>query len=285
MINEAMRLPVVAGSFYPEDKEKLIDLIRSCFLSKFGPGHMPGKKEKGVSAVIVPHAGYFYSGPCAAFAYKAISESINPDLFVLLGPSHSGFMSCVSLQDWVTPMGVVKADRDFGRKFIANSGLLQDSDAHKNEHSIEVQLPFLQFIVDNPLILPVMIAENCDYKKVADALKKTVAETGKKIIIICSSDFTHLGSNYGFVPFHKRVKENMHALDAGAIDKIRAVSPEGFLDYIDKTKATICGRWPIAVLLHYLKKSDVRLLKYYTSADITESEYDTAVGYASIEFR
>lgn len=280
-----MRLPVVAGSFYPDDKEKLIDLIRSCFLSKFGPGKMPGKKEKGVSAVIVPHAGYFYSGPCAAFAYKAIAESVNPDLFVLLGPSHSSFISCVSLQDWMTPLGVVKADKDFGRKFIANSGLPQDGDAHKNEHSIEVQLPFLQFSVDNPLILPVMIAEGCDYSKVADALRKTIAETGKRVIVICSSDFTHLGSNYGFAPFSKRIKENMYALDAGAIDKIHAVNPEGFLDYIDKTKATICGRWPVAVLLRFLKKADVRLLKYYTSADITESDYDTAVGYASIEFR
>lgn len=280
-----MRLPVVAGSFYPDDKEKLIDAIRSCFLSKFGPGHMPGKKEKGVSAVIVPHAGYFYSGPCASFAYKAVAESFNPDLFVILGPSHSGFMSCVSLQDWVTPIGVVKADKDFGRKFIANSGLLQDSEAHKNEHSIEVQLPFLQFIADNPVILPVMIAENCDYRRVADALKKTIAETGKKVIIICSSDFTHLGNSYGFVPFTKRVKENMYALDAGAIDKIRAVGPESFLDYIDKTKATVCGKNPIAVLLYFLKKADVRLLKYYTSADITESEYDTAVGYAAIEFK
>lgn len=280
-----MRLPVVAGSFYPDDKEKLIDLIRSCFLSKFGPGKMPGKKMQSVNAVIVPHAGYFYSGPCAAFAYHAVAESVNPDLFVLLGPSHSGFISCVSLQDWMTPLGIVKADKDFGKKFIANSGLPQDGEAHKSEHSIEVQIPFLQFIVDNPVILPIMIAENCDCKKVADALRKTVEETGKRIIIICSSDFTHLGENYGFVPFTKRIKENMYALDTGAIDKIRLVNPESFLDYVDKTKATICGRWPIAVLLHYLKKSDVRLLKYYTSADITESEYDTAVGYASIAFR
>ena len=279
-----MRLPVVAGQFYPEDKEKLIDTIRACFLSKFGPEGLPGRKIKSVKAVIVPHAGYFYSGPCAASAYKEIAESSNPDVFVLLGPSHSGFSSSISVQDWLTPLGVVRADKELGRRFSELSGIPVDSEAHKNEHSIEVQLPFLQFIVDNPVILPIMIAENCDYKEVAEALRSALTESKKRAIIICSSDFTHFGKNYGFVPFKENVQEKMYELDKGAIEPILAQSPEDFLNYIDKTGATICGRWPIAVLLYFLKKSDAQLLKYYTSADITDSDYDIAVGYASIQF-
>jgi AmmeMemoRadiSam system protein B len=280
-----MRAPAVADMFYPGDKEELNDLIRSCFMSKFGPGAMPGKKDKSIKAVIVPHAGFSYSGPCAAFAYKSIAESKDPDLFILLGPSHSGFISCVSLEDWKTPLGIVKNDKEFGKVFIKNSGLPQDEDAHANEHSIEVQLPFLQFVVDNPKICPIMITNNSDPKKIADAVNKTLEQTKKKAIIICSSDFTHLGSNYGYAPFKDDIKKKMYALDKEVIGFIKELDCNGLLNYIDKTGATICGKFPINVLLHVFKKADINVLKYYTSADITDSGYDMAVGYAALEFK
>ena len=149
-----VRKPIVAGTFYEAEEEALNEQIKNCFLSKFGPGRLPEikkeKKEKAVLGIIVPHAGYVYSGACAAYAYKEIAESASPDLFVIIGLSHSGYSSCISLEDWETPLGIARNDKDFGRSLI-KTGLKQNETAHSQEHSIEVQLPFLQFTnnIDN----------------------------------------------------------------------------------------------------------------------------------------
>ncbi|MBW3001659.1 AmmeMemoRadiSam system protein B [Candidatus Woesearchaeota archaeon] len=276
-----MRNPVVSGAFYPDNAESLKQSIKDCFLSDFGPGKLPEKREKSIKGVIVPHAGYVYSGPCAAYCYKEISESHSPDIFIILGLSHSGFPSCLSLEDWRTPLGTASVDKDFGKLLIEN-GILQDEQAHANEHSIEVQIPFLQFILKDFKFVPIIVSE--DYKQVAGAILKALKQSNKKAVIIASSDFTHYGADYGFAPFTEDIKEKMHKLDAGAIKQIKKLDAKGFLDYIDKTGATICGRYPIACLLECIKPAKAELLKYYTSADISKSDYSVSVGYAAILF-
>ena len=117
-----------------------------------GPGKLPAaKKEKNIFGVIAPHAGYIHAGGCEAYSDEDIAESKLPEVFIMLGLSHSGYGSCVSLEDWDTPLGIVKNDKDFGKAIMKNTDLKQDEETHSQEHSIEVQLPFLQFINKNEL--------------------------------------------------------------------------------------------------------------------------------------
>lgn len=275
-----MREAVVSGSFYAEDSCSLHEQIKSCFLSEFGPGKLPGKlSKKEITGVICPHAGYAYSGPCAAYSYKAIAESKKPDVFIVLGTAHAGFGNSVSMEDWRTPLGIAKVDKEFA-KILMKNGIEHNEAAQEGEHSIEVQIPFLQYILEDFKFIPILVSDLA----VVSAIKKTIMQADKKVTFIASSDFTHYGANYGYAPFNADIKKNMQKLDAGAIDYIKKIDAKGFLDYIDKTGATICGRMPIAAMLDCIKAEKAELLKYYTSADISGKGYSMAVGYAAIKF-
>lgn len=282
-----MRGAVVAGQFYEGSLGELDEQIKNCFTDARGPGALPIKKREGIiKGVIVPHAGYAYSGACAAWAYKAIAESKFAEIFIVMGPSHGGFRSCLSADDWETPFGVVNVHKSFAKELSKKSGLAINEGAHATEHSIEVQLPFLQFsckdYLDKIRVVPLMIGHEVDYKALGVAIRDSIGE--RKVCIISSSDFTHYGFNYGYVPFFKDRKENMYKLDKGAIDIIKGGNASRFLGYVDKTQATICGAYPIAVLLESLDAEKAELLQYYTSGDVV-NDYNNAVGYASILFR
>ena len=287
-----IRKPIVAGQFYEADFNGLNKQIIECFESEKGPGALPINKRNGfVLGVIVPHAGYLFSGPCAAWSYKEIAESEFPDLFIIIGPNHSGIgRTSTILDDWETPFGLVKADKEFGKKLINNSFIIEDATAHRHEHSIEVQLPFLQFVSKDYLkdlrFIPITIGFNQNVKEIASGIKKTIEESGKKVCIIASSDFTHYGFSYGYVPFSTNIKENIQKLDNGAINFIKALDSDGFLNYVKVKEATICGAVPIAILIELMKDKaeKVNLMQYYTSADIM-GDYNNAVGYASIIFK
>lgn len=282
-----IRQPIVDGQFYESNPDKLNNQIESCFKNSFGPGSLPFKtRDKNIIGVICPHAGYAFSGPCQAFSYKEIGESKIPDIYILFGLSHSGFNSCISTEDWQTPLGIVKTDKDFGQKLSDISGLPIDEVAHQNEHSIEVQLPFLQFInkTNNFKILAIIIGYDTNIEEVAQNIKKILDQTKKTCILIASSDFIHYGPNYGFMPFSDNIKENMYKLDKEAIEHIKKLNSNDFLDYIEKTQATICGKYPIAALIETSKllgAKKAELLKYYTSGDVI-GDYSNSVGYASV---
>ncbi|PIN86208.1 AmmeMemoRadiSam system protein B [Candidatus Woesearchaeota archaeon CG10_big_fil_rev_8_21_14_0_10_44_13] len=282
-----LRKPVVAGSFYPARKEELLKQLEWSFRHKLGPGSLPKTRRRGdVMAVITPHAGYQYSGPCAAHVYKTIAEAEMADLYIFLGPSHIGFhKTCFSMDDWETPLGVLMSDDKFGAILEENEIDLVPF-PHKEEHSIEVQLPFFQYAmkdkIDKVRFIPIMVTEE-DWQDSALRIKKSIEQYRKKVCIITSSDFTHYGANYAYTPFDSDIKENMYRLDKGAIEKINKIDAEGFMDYCEKTGATICGKAPIAALLTILKgkAKKAELLKYYVSGDIS-GEYDVSVGYAGI---
>ena len=272
-----------AGQFYPAEKEDLKKEIEGSFLSEFGPGKLPDKKnKKQTKGVICPHAGYQFSGPAAAFSYKEIAESEKADTYVILGPSHSGLPSCTSLEGWETPLGISKNDAEFG-KTLGKFGINANEKAHSKEHSIEVQLPFLQFVHPDAKIAPVIAGHDMNYREIALAITKTAKELKRKIIIICSSDFTHFGPAYRYTPFSENIKENVYKLDNDAINAIKSMDPEKFIRHIQEKQATICGQMPIAVIIEALKAKKAKLLKYYTSGDII-GDYKNSVGYASIVF-
>jgi len=285
-----IRKPIVAGQFYPAGKAELEAEIRKSFTSKFGPGALPGKRgTKKLYGAIAPHAGYFYSGAGAAWVYKEIGEAEFPDVYIMLGVNHSGPLTCSSDEDWETPLGTVKCDTEFIKK-LEEKGIPIKNPAHNREHSIEVQLPFLQSVSKDRTkdlkIAPIMIADE-SFEKWGRMIKETITETKKKAVIICSSDFTHYGHSYGYAPFDTHIYENMQKLDGNAINFITKPNPKSFLDYTHKTGATICGKCGISVLLWLMKylttENKGKLLKYYTSGDVVE-EYSNAVGYAAIVF-
>lgn len=288
-----IRKPAVAGQFYDSRKEELLNSIETCFNSELGPRKIPIKCDanKPIQAAIMPHAGYVYSGMCAAHGYYYISERGIPDIFILIGLSHSGHPSCVSKADWQTPLGVVKNAAKVTESISKNSNIPVNENAHATEHSIEVQIPFLQYIAGiaqkDIQIVPVMIGPDTNLLGIAKGITKTIKEIRKQnktVTLIVSSDFTHFGYRFGFAPFNTKIRENIEKLDFGAIKLIQHIDAKGFAEYIEKTGATICGERPIQVLLNILDKSTKsKVLKYYPSSDIV-NDSTSSVSYACIVF-
>jgi len=280
------------GIFYENSINSLNKQIEECFNSNLGPGDLPvSKRSKKLFGIISPHAGYAYSGACQAWAYKEIAESEFPDVYVILGTNHNGvgkFSAC--LRNFESPFGVVSVDEEFGKGLMNEFKLLKEqSRDHLREHSIEVQLPFLQFVSKNKLsdlkILPILIG-HADYEDLK-VFGEILGSTNKKIIVIASSDFTHYGPNYGYIPFVNDKKENLYKLDNKMIEFILNLDSKGFLEYKNKMDATVCGANVIITAIETVKVLGCKkgqLLKYYTSGDVTK-DYEGAVGYSGVVFR
>ncbi len=286
-----VRKAVFAGQFYEHNEQDLDKQITECFEGKNGPGALPLNKRAGIiQAIIAPHAGYTYSGACAAWAYKEIAESEFADVYIILGPNHAGNGNALSMQGYETPFGLARVDQEFANALLEkNSELKVDETAHEAEHSIEVQIPFLQFATKDKMhelkIVPIILS-NIDYNKLGLDIKETIIESGKKVVIIVSSDFTHYGRNYHYIPFSTDVKKNIYNRDKQGIELIEKLNADAFMGYIDETMGTICGAFPIATLLKSIKSDKIELLQYYTSADLEEEQsYKNSVSYAAMVFR
>lgn len=261
-----MRAPAVSGQFYPHNKNDLDREISRCF-----DGVQGG--EKSVIGAVVPHAGYIYSGNTAAHVYSMLPEA---DTFVLLGPNHTGFGSGVSVsgEKWSTPLGEVGSDIEFIK---ALPGRIIDTDetAHKYEHSIEVQLPFLQHLFSDFKIVPICMGMQ-DEETALDVgmeLAKAVRKVNKKVVIIASSDFSHYKPD-------KVARED----DAYFIRSIIDLDIPGFYRKLHERNASVCGYGPIAAMLTASKTLGAKkgtLVKYSTSGDIT-GDLAAVVGYAGI---
>ncbi len=221
-----------------------------------------------------------FSGACAAHIYGALSQQVKPKTIIILGTNHSGMGGIsTSIEDWATPLGVAKIDKEA----IKQLGLEVSERAHMYEHSIEVQLPFLQYIWEDFEFVPILVSSGLG---VDFDLEERISGLSD-VLVIASSDFTHYGFNYGYMPFSDNVRERLGELDMGAIKKIEALDEAGFTDYVAATGATICGHAPIAAAIKAAKKLGAKkaeLLKYTTSGDIV-GDYSSAVAYAAIVFR
>lgn len=264
----ATREPTVAGQFYPKDKTELEKQVRQ-FLEN------APESEKS-PCVITPHAGYAYSGKTAAYSFNALKEA---KTFAILSPNHTGIGKPTSIsntESWTTPLGKTEIDTKKRNKLLEKLGIEGDNLAHLGEHSIEVQLPFIQTKFPKAKIIPITIMEH-DYLELKK-LGETIAEL-EEISVIASGDFTH------FEPLETAKKKDM-----GAIKFIEKLDVKGFYDEVTSKKLSICGLAPITTAMHYYcyhyKKMDPgegRLLKYETSAETT-GDRTSVVGYASISF-
>ncbi|MFX0090381.1 MAG: AmmeMemoRadiSam system protein B [Candidatus Hodarchaeota archaeon] len=288
-----IRLPVVSGQFYSGNKTNLLHEIENCFLDKrFGVGDLPKDIEKtdtDLFGVVSPHAGYSYSGMAQSHSFAALAKAKDPyTSFIILGLSHGGFFSALSLADWQTPLGILKNDQELAQA-LAETGIPVDERVHTREHSLEVQVPFIQYVFGEKVkIVPLIVSGDIDISEMAKKIVSVLKEFGnQKIGLIASSDFTHYGAQFGYMPFKpKEAPTKMKELDIGAIDYLLKLDPNGFLEYLRKTGATICGRHPIACLTEVCRQlggTKAELNCYYSSGDISGS-YSSAVGYASLSY-
>ncbi len=290
-----IRSPAAAGTFYPGTAEELGSLVSGCL------ARSPDFGKLEPIALIAPHAGLLYSGGCAACGYGML-RGRQYDRVIVLGPSHyagrlGGFRGAAlpSYKAFRTPLGAVPIDTEAVRRLRDHPLFSFQPRCDRYEHSIEVQVPFLQEVLPGFNLLPVLFdaVKEKEYGQIAEALLPFV---DKKTLVIASSDFTHFGRRFGFMPFVKGIRGRLQELDFGAITYIVNGEREKFLDYVRRTGATICGRTPIAVLLELMDRTSgsetvpARVLSYVTSADRTGATADSSmlrqgsVSYASIAF-
>lgn len=278
-----VRRPTQAGSFYAGDAKALRVEIENCFFHKFGPGRLPKIEPKGprkIVGLVCPHAGYVYSGPVAANAYFELALDGKPDVVVVLGPNHTGYGSALALMDagiWQTPLGDVEVDTAVAHEIVSKTRLVDvDEIAHKYEHSIEVQLPFLQYLYgDKFRLVPICFGmqDLASAEEVGRALVEVLAE--RNAIIIASSDFTHYES-----------QASAAKKDGAAIKAVESMDARKFLTVVESENVTACGYGPIATLItaaNGLMAKEARLLQYKTSGDIT-GDKSSVVGYAALSF-
>ncbi len=291
-MSELIRKPAVAGQFYDGGETSLKKTIEQCFLDERGPRSLPkiSRGNKELIGIVVPHAGYIYSGAIAAHSYKILAENGFAEIFIILGPNHRGMGSGISIMtegSWLTPLGKVPINNKTAEEIY--KGLIDnDENAHLYEHSIEVQLPFLQYIADEKdfSFVPVCMALQ-DYdtsKEIGEILANAINNTNQKIVIIASTDFSHVGFDYMSMPPERiRVDEYAEKQDKFAIEKILKMDPEGLIDTVHEKNISMCGYGPVAVMLTAAKilgANKAELLKYGTSYEVHPGT--SCVGYGAI---
>jgi len=278
-MKEKVRPPAVAGQFYPEEKRELIKMIER-FLKEAKIDKIKGE----IFGILVPHAGYIFSGFVAAHCYKLI-EGKDFETVILIGDSHYEYFDGVSIWDrgeWETPLGRAKVDEELTKEILNFSKrfFVKDS-AHLFEHSLEVQIPFLQKVLKNFKILPIIFgSEDKDWKDLAKAILKLMEK--KKILIVASSDLSH------YPPYEVALE-----VDKRTIDGILSLDPEKFKEKIENLKRLFpdvdtfaCAQDTIKTILEISKnkKAKAKLLKYQNSGDTIYGEKSQVVGYGAICF-
>ena len=279
-----IRLPVVAGTFYEGTAEALRLQVESCFLSRFGPGKLPVVNVAGsrkVLGLVCPHAGYVYSGAVAANAFFSLASDGKPETVVILGPNHTGYgnpLSAMREGAWRTPLGDVQIDTEVADAIAAETGILDfDEVAHRHEHSIEVQLPFLQYLYGNSFkFVPIcfLMQDLQSAQEIGSALAEALAN--RNAVVIASSDFTHYES-----------QTSVNRKDLAALDAVKALDEKQFYQILEAENVSVCGYAPIAALIAYAKglgATKAEILCHKTSGDVT-GDKSSVVGYAAVTIK
>jgi len=281
-LNMQGRRPAVAGTFYPADPRELKELIRASYLHRLGPGSEPPPEylSSGIVSCLSPHAGYVYSGPVAAHTYLHVSSLRKPELVVIVGPNHYGVGSGVATFKegrWETPLGEVSVDAEAAKKIVESTGIVDyDPSAHRMEHSLEVQLPFLQLIYGESLsLLPISLAlQDIETARTLGVGIANLLE-GRDAVLIASSDLTHY-----------EAAEQARSKDSHLLQMVEALDLEGFYGTLERLNVTACGYGAIASVIQACKKLGFKkgeLLKYSNSGETTR-DMNEVVGYASLRF-
>ncbi len=271
-----IRRPAVAGAFYPRSATEI-----KSFIERF----LSGAKKRRCVGAVAPHAGYEFSGRTAVSVYESIENDF--DAVVIVGLNHYG-RGRIAASDgiWQTPLGSVKTDEELIEK-MSERGITTDNSVHAMEHSIEVQVPFIQFFFPDVKIVPVSFSpalfdvKTC--RQLGEAIFDSASEIGRKILVVASSDFTHYGDAYNYKPFAGTVSQILKKIretDNKAIKAITDFAPERLIDM----PGTICGYGCISALLYYSRKAGAEkaeVVDYRTSFE-TSRRADAIVSYCGI---
>jgi MEMO1 family protein len=268
-MTSAVRTPAVAGRFYPGRADELLREIRE-YTS-------PAATEL-IAAIgcVAPHAGYIYSGGVAGAVYSRLEI---PEHCVILCPNHTGKgrpLSVMARTSWQTPMGDVAADAELSDRLLQLfPALEEDSAAHRGEHAIEVQLPFLQSRQPQLKIVPIVIGtRNFDVLRgLGEALGDVIATGNERVLIVASSDMNHYESD-----------AVTRGKDRKAIERVLALDARGLWEVVTEEDISMCGFGPTIVMLTAAKRLGAKsatLVKYATSGEVS-GDYESVVGYAGI---
>jgi AmmeMemoRadiSam system protein B len=274
--------------FYRRGRDILREQVAGCFSHRLGPGKAPAPASPGarrIKGAVFPHAAYDYSGPIAAHSAAALAADGFPPTFVVIGPNHRGWGSAVAVgtEAFQTPLGNVDIDKELARKLVGG-GIEEDPVAHSEEHSIEVQLPFLQYFGVPFRFVPVCMGDQDIEAAILLGERISSAAKGQDVVVVASTDFTHAGANYGHpAPRGMSAGDFARREDKKAIDRILAMDPKGLVETVRKNHITMCGYGCVAAMLVAAQKLGAKkasLLKYATSSEVSGDD-DLAVGYGS----
>lgn len=277
-----VRNAVLSGSWYPDDTPALIQMVDG-FLAGGDPAARPaGRPLLGVA----PHAGYAYSGPTAGKLFALLAD-FRPATVLILAPNHRHALAKIALSQadaFATPLGPVPLDGELTARLAACPAFCYSDAAHGSEHAVEIQLPFLQrtWPENVPAIVPLLVPRLSEAQR-AQAARTLAAEAGPETLLLVSSDFTHYGVQYGYVPFQNDIPAGLARLDQGAINLILAGDAAGLLEYGLHTGITMCGLEAAALALScgLPEDFDAGVVDYARSGD-RDGDYSLSVSYASL---
>ena len=263
------RRPFVAGQFYPSGADRLRETIASLI--------DPAASPRKAFAVVAPHAGYVYSGPVAGAVFASVEV---PGTCVILGPSHRGIDSLFAIQargSWLTPLGESRIDEPLASGILARSALVEENEAaHRAEHSLEVELPFIQYFRPDAAIVPIIVSPEAGYgdlEALGRALAEAIRKDGREILIAASTDMSHYVS-----------QKTAEKKDMTAIRKVLDLDPAGLFETVVSERISMCGFQPTTAALVAslgLGAKGAELVRYATSGDAS-GDYSQVVGYAGI---
>jgi AmmeMemoRadiSam system protein B len=272
MQTPAVRRPAVAGRFYPAKPEALARQLDQ-YLTPEAPAR---EKTETALGCMVPHAGYMYSGHVAGAVFQRLPARA---AYIILCPNHTGRgapLAIMSKGEWLTPLGSVSIDAALAQELRQSCRLLmEDAEAHKDEHSVEVQLPFLQRSVGAFTFVPIAIGVSryAAMAALGHGIAGALAKSARPVMIVASSDMNHYEPD-----------EVTRVKDRKAIDQILAMDPEGLYEVVRKEDISMCGYGPAVAMLTAVKDlgaTCAELVRYATSAD-TSGDRSAVVGYAGM---
>lgn len=285
-----IRPPAVAGMFYAGSAAELREEIRECFLSPLGPGRLPETAVDGkrtLRGLMCPHAGYHYSGAAAAHAYARLAEDGAPETVILMGPNHRAIgapIAIISHGAFKTPLGEVPVDSATAEAIQEKAPVVrEDENAHLPEHSLEVQLPFLQTVAPHAQIVPIVFGRVYYDRETVETLKELgkvlaslLGDPAHHRVLISSTDLMH------YVP-----RDEAYRMDEIALQAVREVDGERLIEEVFRHDISMCGVMPTAVMLFALRQLGItqgEVLCHYTSGDVPGADTRHVVGYAACAF-
>ena len=282
-----IREPVFSGKFYPSNVRQLLNIIEDSFIKQEDLGNIPTLsrsklKKHEIKGIMVPHAGYIYSARVAAHAYYNLVKDGFPETFILIGPNHTGIGEHLSVYPngkWLTPLGKVNIDEEFANKLIEKSKYASsDYTAHINEHSIEVQLPILQYFSQDFEIVPICMGVQ-DKNTVNDLVESIISVKNnlkRDICIIASTDLSHFNN-----------QKIANSEDELLLNSISQMNSDSLFENVKKNNITMCGYGPVMTVIDYcnaIGEGYCEVLKYSTSGNVT-GDFRSVVGYGSALFK